>query len=552
MKPKLRNNILSAIAVSNTAAALVSCSSNTISGTGGAGPGGIVQHGTHEGNDERRPHVPEPDPAQAKVPVGYKIEVFLKDLTYPTSAEFDDQGNFYVAEAGYSYGDPEAQPRILRISSAGSKETVTTSLNGPVNDLLWHKGKLYISHRGKISVLEGSAVHDLITGLPSEGDHHNNQMAVGPNGKIYFGQGTASNSGVIGLDNDKMGWLKKHPQFHDIPAKEIELREEQFTTANPLKPGSQRVQTAAFHPFGEVGPESNRVAGQTKASGTILRMNADGSELEVYAWGLRNPYGLACDQDGKLYASENGFDDRGSRPIANDKEDLYEIKEGAWYGWPDFASGIPVTDPRFKPEHGPAPQFLMANHPPVEKPLLTFSKHSAATKMAFAQGDAFGRKGKLFLAFFGHMSPMTGKVEEHGGHRVVAIDLATMRQEVFLSKQDHHGGKDEAGAQQKDAHEGHSGSEHKGQKEESITAGPRRLVDVVFSPKGDALYVVDFGSLVVTTEAMPIRKTGVIWRITRDGSHAQNEHHPQKNGFSRLTPTDSDETIKNKAFYAFE
>lgn len=31
---------------------------------------------------------------------------------------------------------------------------------------------------------------------------------------------------------------------------------------------------------------------EKKASGTILRMNPDGSGLEVYAWGLRNPFGV--------------------------------------------------------------------------------------------------------------------------------------------------------------------------------------------------------------------------------------------------------------------
>lgn len=53
----------------------------------------------------------------------------------------------------------------------------------------------------------------------------------------------------------------------------------------------------------------------------------------MYAWGIRNPYGVNLSPDEVLYATENGFDVRGSRPIGNDREDLYVIKQGAWYGW---------------------------------------------------------------------------------------------------------------------------------------------------------------------------------------------------------------------------
>jgi glucose/arabinose dehydrogenase len=106
------------------------------------------------------------------------------------------------------------------------------------------------------------------------------------------------------------------------------------------------------------------IPGQVKASGTILRMRPDGSDLQVYAWGLRNPFSVRWGPDGRLYASDNGYDERGPRPIANAPDMLWHIREGAWYGWPDYAAGIPVTDPRFRSRRGPAPRFLMAAHPP--------------------------------------------------------------------------------------------------------------------------------------------------------------------------------------------
>ncbi len=250
------------------------------------------------------PRVPPPDASAAKVPAGYKVEVVLRDLEYASSVELDDDGNLYVSEAGYAYGDLMGPARVHRISTNGTIELVADQLNGPVNDLLWHQGKLYISHRGKISVVElPGTVRDLVTGLPSFGDHHNNSMAVGPDGKIYFGEGSATNSGVVGLDNVyPYLWLVFTPDVHDIPPKDLELGGGGYTTpdaltvlantgelvnflqaAKHLVSASEPllVKTGAFAPFGKI---SSHVSGQTMANSTILRMNPDGSGLEVYAW----------------------------------------------------------------------------------------------------------------------------------------------------------------------------------------------------------------------------------------------------------------------------
>jgi glucose/arabinose dehydrogenase len=496
------------------------------------------------------PKVPSPATTAVEVPEGFRAEVVMSDLTYPTSIEFDDTGAMFVAEAGYSYGDSSVKPRILQISGDGRVKVIAQEpvLSGPINDLLWHDGRMYVSHRGKISILEpdGSVV-DLITGLPSKGDHHNNQLTVGPDGKIYFGQGTATNSGVVGPDNFKMGWLEDHPDFHDIPAQNLRLVDRIFESANPLRTTDEISRTLAFHAFGKAGTEDLVVPGQIKASGTIMRMNADGSGLEVYAWGLRNPYGIMWSPDGTLYATENGFDVRGSRPIANDEEDIYIIKQGAWYGWPDYAMGLPITSTRFKPEGKSQPQFLMADHPLVEQPWMNFPKHSAIAKIEFGKSEPFGR-GQMFVAFFGHMAPMTGEApDEHGGHRVVRIDPATREFETFFGKKKHghgqgsqggHGGDgsggqgsssgkadhgESSGEQTKSGGGNDSSSESLG---ESFSAGPRRLLDVRFSPDGNALYIADFGAMAIQAGAAPVPGTGVIWRVVPE--NAQHDGPPTK------------------------
>ena len=572
-----------------------------------------MQHGAMKGKGrepqkwqetpKELPKVPPPDLKAAQVPAGYRVEVVLTDLTYPTSIEFDGDGTMYVAEGGYNYGDDVAPARVLRVASNGSRDVVAEQLSGPVTDLLWHAGRLFISHRGKISVLEGGTVRDLVTDLPSFGDHHNNQLTAGPDGKIYFGQGTATNSGVVGLDSFKMGWLSKHPTVRDIPAKDIRLRGEErgegqiqeFETADPLamfaemkhgngqkqdmagmdyggqnkpnggKPehkkqsakasefeanvqanraknqpsmvgmkgmdhgsgkmqgmqhgskgndggkgmegmdgemaGMQPATTSAFQPFGKTAPKDGVVRGQVKANGTILRMDPDGSNLEVYAWGLRNPFGVMWGPDKKLYASDNGYDERGSRPIAHAPDLVWTVRQEGWYGFPDYAGDLPVTDPQFKPGSGPAPEFLMRDHPPIERPLATLKPHAGAAKIDFSRNPAFGFEGQMFLALVGDMNPITGQHDDRSGFEVIRVDPQTGETNTFFRT--------------KENALGPQGMEY------VATAGPKRPVDVRFSRDGETLYVVDIGAMAIVQTAIgpaprPFPRTGVVWRIMRD------------------------------------
>lgn len=68
------------------------------------------------------PKIPPPDASAVEVPEGFRAEVVVSGLTYPTSVEFDDAGTLYIAEAGYAYGDEQPMPRILRVSADGQIE----------------------------------------------------------------------------------------------------------------------------------------------------------------------------------------------------------------------------------------------------------------------------------------------------------------------------------------------------------------------------------------------------------------------------------------------
>jgi glucose/arabinose dehydrogenase len=242
-----------------------------------------------------------------------------------------------------------------------------------------------------------------------------------------------------------------------------------------------------------------------------MRMNPDGSELELFAWGVRSPFGLRFGPDGQLYCSDNGPDERGSRPIANAKDDLWVIRQGAWYGFPDFSSGIPVTDSQFRSSRGPKPKMLLKNPPPVEKPFLSRPSHSGTTKFDFSRSADFGFVGHLFLGEFGAGAPVNAPGTVPAGYQVVRIDPQTKQAESFFRA------KESALGPGKDKH--------------VATAGPKRPVDVRFSPDGRALYVVDFGAMSSFPAGAgplvhPFPGTGVVWRITREGTQP---HSPPSN-----------------------
>ena len=79
--------------------------------------------------------------------------------------------------------------------------------------------------------------------------------------------------------------------------------------------------------------------------GTVISFEPDGSDLQVYARGLRNVYGLAFDDKGRLYGVDNDGPTQGSWR----REEVLQISHGADYGYPSEGTYGPHLIPRDPP-----------------------------------------------------------------------------------------------------------------------------------------------------------------------------------------------------------
>jgi len=409
------------------------------------------------------------------------LELIADGFSFPTSLAFDDEGGMYVAESGLPFGGAAPGGRVWRVGSDSQRELLIENLRAPVNGLTLHRGSLYVSeggHPARISCfdLHGRLRSVVLDNLPGPGNYHTNMVAFGPDDKLYFSQGALTNTGIIGLDAYELGWLRRLPHGHDLPGYDLVLTGVKVETRDPLQSDpNARTQTGAFAPFSVRTEPGERITAELPCTAAIMRCNVDGTELELVAWGLRNAYGLGFLPDGRLLAVDQGADDRGSRPVGNVPDMLFEVRAGAWYGWPDFIGDIPITDPRYQPQRGAAPSFVIANHaelPPPEKPLLRFPPHTAAVKFAV------GPTGQLFVALFGDEVPMTAPSGPRVGRSVVRVDVSDWSMHPFVQD------------------------------------GLLRPIDVFFNTAENALYILDFGAFEMLdgggVSAQPA--TGKIWR----------------------------------------
>ncbi|WP_244506292.1 PQQ-dependent sugar dehydrogenase [Microbulbifer marinus] len=145
--------------------------------------------------------------------------------------------------------------------------------------------------------------------------------------------------------------------------------------------GNHWTKTIGMGPDGWVylssGSTCNVCTEEDPQRATIMRFRPDGSDLEIFATGLRNSVGFDWSpKNGGLYATDNGRDWLGDDfPPC----ELNLVEKDAFYGWP-YANGNRIPDPDLGVNSGAdIKQKIAASRPPVHN----FPAHNAPLGITF-------------------------------------------------------------------------------------------------------------------------------------------------------------------------
>lgn len=304
--------------------------------------------------------------SRINLPEGFEIEVYAENLIDARSlARTEDGRTVFVGNRRrknvYALTDTNGDMKADKV------DTIATGLNMP-NGVTFYKGDLFVAEVNRIhrfpNIMENLAEPKsevIYDGYPTDRHHGWKFIAFGPDGKLYVPVGA--------------------------PCNVCDKEEENAIYA------------------------------------TITRMNPDGSEVEVYARGVRNSVGFTWHPE----TNEMWFTDNG-RDLMGDDIPACELNHapnaGIHFGFPFWHQGD-IPDPEFGDKR---------ERSEFKEPAFKFEPHSAPLGLRFYQGDMFPAKYKNQLLVAQHGSWNRSEDAGHIGYqlRFVAIaDGKVVDSEVF-------------------------------------------------------------------------------------------------------------------------
>ena len=285
-----------------------------------------------------------------KLPPGFKIEIFADNVPGARSMTLSPEGVLFV---GTRDSKVYAVLDTNKDDKADNVITIASGLKSP-NGVTFRDGSLYVAEISKVWRYDN--IEKNLQNLPEPvlindhfpGDAHHGWkfIAFGPDGKLYVPVGAPCN--ICLRDDDK------------------------------------------------------RYA-------SIMRMNADGSDLEVFVHGIRNSVGFDWHPEtNELWFTDNGRDMLGD-DIPSDELN-HAPEKGLHFGYPFVHQGD-IPDPEFG-EGVDLTKYV--------KPVQKLGPHVAALGMRFYTGNMFPEeyKNRIFIAQHGSWN-RSQKI----GYRVMSVKL---------------------------------------------------------------------------------------------------------------------------------
>ncbi|MSU24031.1 MAG: c-type cytochrome [Opitutus sp.] len=364
------------------------------------------------------------------MPEGFEITLWAKAplLHNPTNMDIDAQGRIWVTE-GMNYR--KHKDRV----SAGDKVTILSDTDGDgvadkaetfVQEMQFLAplgmavidNKVIVSHAPDLIVYtrkSGEGKFDprvdqrdvLLTGFQGQNhDHSLHSVTVGPDGKYYFNQG---NTG--GMVTDRSGRTFRLGGAYDGRS----------SGATPM---------FSWRPMDIAGAKSDD--GHVYNAGAAMRVNPDGTNLEVIGFGFRNSYEQTVTSFGDVFQNDNDDPPACRTTFLMEYGDLgFFSKDGSrsWNADRRPGQSIPTAEWRQDdPGHIPAGDVYGGGSP---------------TGIAFYEGDGFGAKWRGLLlscepgrnVVFGYFPKLDG-----AGYKLERFDFVTTNKEQAYSGTDFKGG----------------------------------------------------------------------------------------------------------------
>ncbi len=292
-----------------------------------------------------------------------------------------------------------------------SIETLASPL--PLNQIQLPPGfqiETYVENIPNARAMTMSANGTLFVGSRHEGKVY----AVNPDKKLYvIADNLQMPAGVAYRDGSLyVSAVNKILRFDDIEER-LSNPPEPIIVNDSLPTNTQHGwKFIAFGPddwlYVPVGAPCNNCLSTDKRFASIMRMKPDGSNLEIFAHGVRNTVGFDWHPSTKaLWFTDNGRDWMGD-DLPSDELNAAP-QAGMHFGYPFCHAGT-ISDPEFGIER-PCTDFA--------KPQVNLGAHVAALGMRFYTGAMFPRKyhNKVFIAEHGSWNSSVPR-----GYRITFID----------------------------------------------------------------------------------------------------------------------------------